>query len=361
VADHVFDALKRHLVEPGFVYAVGYSLEKLHSGVLAQMLKEPDRKDLFASLWKLVSPDEQLLPDKIVEVKVTREHKLGKGCVIDLFAVASLGDQHYRRLFCEYKVDGTGDHDVQCARIKSTAAKKYPPDLNKRSAFALVTPGGAAFWDVPCEFRKLDIVDLLQLLQPWESAALLVKAYLSALRDEELRRKIVGTAITLSPDARRELGYRGYDVWYDYYGVLKPLLPNPNDWRIFAASHNAVMTWEPSWQGKIAESRNPSGWLYCEMSEDKLCLKIHLTDRSRFGALISAVERSAELVRTFGLTSKRRLREPHEKTQTLTLADRSYQNQLSEPHIIARSLEAFVPDQFLKLCDQIRQRMDSPN
>ena len=99
--------LNDHVKSPNFVYIVGYSLEKVHSGVLCSLLRSQAGPQLAASLWNR-SHEEQVRSEDITVLRADREQRIGKAGIVDLvFAFADTRTKRTHHVVCEFKVDGT--------------------------------------------------------------------------------------------------------------------------------------------------------------------------------------------------------------------------------------------------------------
>ena len=284
--DRGVEKLRANVESPNFVYAVGYSLEKVHSGVLCYLLNHhKNRCQLAADLWNRLTTSievEEVPGSCVTELTARREKKVGRYAMDLLVEFTDTRTHQVHYIVCEYKVDGSGDHGKQCNDIKEAwnEKKEY---TRKPVRFGFVVTGGARFWDPPgqCDekdigFTTLKISDVKDLLDPYESVPL-VQDYLSALADEEVRGRVAHKLPDKYWHDPSLLGYRGRDWWYAYYDILRHLLPKEMRWSIYNGGHNAVMCWKGS-QGETAGDTwfelPHLGSLFCEFNDDSLKLKI---------------------------------------------------------------------------------------
>jgi hypothetical protein len=275
--------LKENVKSPNFVYAVGYSLEKVHSGVLCHILNHGDQGDpdrsLAASLWNLLSDGQEMPADDIRTVRACRERKIGPRTVGDMHIEIAMKKGETKHILCEYKVDGTGGHDDQCEQIRKAWVDNKNGNFAGETRFAFIVTGGARFWDAPSSstgFKMLDLRAVRELFTSYTRVPL-VRDYLSALTDEEVRGQVAHRLPDKYWDNRSLLGYRDRDWWYAYYDTLRHLLPDGMRWSIYSGGHNAVMCWEGSEDEAThdASFKLPDlGSLYCELNDASLKLKI---------------------------------------------------------------------------------------
>lgn len=284
------DELEEHTKSQNFVYAVGYSLEKVHSGILCNLLNSDHGSKIASAFWNKVSDLSQsgfetIPAEDIEDLKAVREYKIAKRTVADLiisFEHSETGEKHH--IVCEYKVDGTVEYEDQCKRIRKAWMEVCP---DKQSAFVFVTTGGSRFWTPPDEFAHIDIPHLKKILGPCEEDVPLLTDYFLALDDELLRRTIVEFVVDREDEDMASLGYRRYDIYYAYYDVIRNLL-NREEWQIESGGRNPVMSWRNSWGCKndefdelkkkniiLSSSRiAPSCFLYCEFNYLNFYIKV---------------------------------------------------------------------------------------
>ncbi|MEN6506223.1 MAG: hypothetical protein ABFD92_16940 [Planctomycetaceae bacterium] len=159
--------LRTHVKSPSFVYAVGYALEKVHSGVMAHLVNGEHGRELAAAIWNLLNPAAKIVVDDMEQPTAEREYRIAKGSVIDLrirFHHKRTGQTHW--ILCEYKVEGTGNHDRQCQAFHDGWIAG--PHGDEPTTYAFVTLGGARFWrppSPPSPFHHVDIPDVVNLLE----------------------------------------------------------------------------------------------------------------------------------------------------------------------------------------------------
>jgi len=365
--DEVVDRLRTNVASPNFVYAVGYSLEKTHSGVLRHLLNHhPARHRLAADLWNRLADDgngDQISWRDIEELSARREQKVGHYAVDLLVEFRNSRAQQVCNIICEYKVDGTGDHDAhesQCSGIRRAweGAREY---AGRPARFALVVTGGSRFWDRPRAFEFLDIDDLQSLLHKSASSWQLVAEYLAALDDEKARGRVACKLANVSWEVRQELGYRSYDWWYAYYDCLRRQIgPSPDWWWIYATRHNPVLCWKPAWEDRLGDLSNVSrlGRLYCEFNEWRLILKIEWNEGratpENAQRLYQAVDETVQEHGGWLCERTRRYRQPKGSS---SLVRQTFNGGLSVEEI-ARTTEAFLRDSFEPICRGVKARLD---
>jgi hypothetical protein len=230
--DQLVARLRKNVASTNFVYVVGYALEKVHSGVLANLINGQHGRELAASFWNALG-EPQVKATDLEQPEANREYKTGQHSVVDLvvsFKNKSTGLLHH--IVYEYKVDGTSDHwhhEQQCLAIRKNWELSHGHDLN---CFAFVTAGGSRFWMPPPCFKHVDLPLLQELLLPYDSVAL-IHEYLEALEDERIRGEIAPT-VPLADNEKRQLGYRGYDWWYAFYSHLKKSMGTEREWSIYS-------------------------------------------------------------------------------------------------------------------------------
>ncbi|MCC6909168.1 MAG: hypothetical protein IT430_14595 [Phycisphaerales bacterium] len=283
----IAERLQRNVSSQNYVYAVGYSLERVHSGTLAACLRADDEcsKAIGAALWNW--PDGSgLHPHQISHVEVQHEFKLAPGCVTDL-VVTLHAEGTTRRIVMEYKVDGTGGHEDQCLRTSrhSQAADRV----------YFVTLGGAEFLDGPDRWKgeghravHFRLNHMVELLQPQCLRRALLPAYLEALHDEQLRREHCFALAQLAESNSRcasKLGYRRFDWWYAAYEHLRNWLPaaEQNHWSIWSGTNNAVMNWRLGFDGPQRDCGgiDGTGSLYIEVRNDRLVGCVAWSEQAR--------------------------------------------------------------------------------
>lgn len=280
------ETLRQRVRSMNFVYAVGYSLEKVHSGVLFTLLRSPEHGPrLVSSLWNELSDSVRVSSRDIPSDKICvgREKKIAKGCVPDMVLTFrnSRTDEVHHIVF-EYKVDGTSGYERQCRHTRESFLKNHPDD-EPRTLFVFATMGGCRFWKRPEGFLRLDIGDLLEILDEWRDEEL-VRQYLVALGDEVQRGKLASIALDLWKDDenKRELGYRGYDWWYAYYDALRNGFSSPKEWEIYTGGHNPVLNWAPAFGSELNGANEcPFGTIYCEFNWDKFIIKLAWHDGNK--------------------------------------------------------------------------------
>ena len=341
-----------------FVYVVGYSLEKVHSGVLARLVDGPHGSAVVAAFWNALCP-QPIAPEDVKQPKAVREHKIGPRAVVDLlisFRNNQTGEKHH--LVCEYKVEGTGNHDGQCQRFRDHWESKHP---DEPTCFAFITTGGARFWTPPppsC-FQHVDLPALLKLLSPYREHRL-VHDYTEALEDEQLRGALAPAVAGLSPAEKRELGYRSYSWWYAYYHALRTKFAAPQEWDIYSGTRNPVMRWRPSWAWKDEESRNkcPFGMFYCEFNRSSLMLKFGWYDRAGTPANVQRLRQaliagSSDLGRYGFETCLRR-----KKANKYTSAAKVPLDFTQPLDALAQQVQKFVPSGFWTTASKLVARID---
>lgn len=230
---------------PTWVAMAGYTVEKLHTNILARSLepKTPAARTLAAALWKRAC-DETIDPEHITDVSVHLEVALGKGrhSVVDLVVELTLG-QEKRSLAIEVKVDGPPD-----ARQLGTMARSY--EVGAKKTLVLLCLGGAQACRLeyvrdlkdgfmPRRWAVKDILELGPLIEAASPAPGVTRDWLAELEIEERRRTMA------YEDAATRVGlpYRGrsLDV-YRYYLAAEALRPDGGDWDISVQPRGVVMT-----------------------------------------------------------------------------------------------------------------------
>lgn len=366
-ARQVVKQLEKNVASPNFVYAVGYSLEKVHSGVLCHLLnhhKDRHRRQLAVDLWNALSKRRKMSVDDLDSVRAARERKVGPRTVVDLYVELVMKSGERRCVLCEYKVDGTQNYVEQCQRIKEHWTNRENGDPEGDACFGFAAMGGARFWHPPDEFTMLGLDKVTRLLTPYSSIPL-VGDYLSALDDEKLRREIAPCPFLIAKKKRNgdlsALGFRGYDWWYAYYDTLRQKLP-PDEWEICSGGHNAVMTWSGSspWAEYSGQQRCKRGAFYCEFNNWDLMLKIRWKEHNESENKPWAKEfydavRSAKptLSEDLGLKLTRRGSQAKQYSSwaKLPLSDCESVNE------VASEVSRFLPNGFLAACEPIMEQL----
>lgn len=230
---------------PTWVAMAGYTVEKLHTNVLARSLesKTAAAKELAAALWKKAS-DEVLAPESITAIEIKRENALGKGrhSVVDLVVELTLG-QEKRSLAIEVKVDGPPD-----ARQLGAMARSH--EVGAKKSLVLLCLGGAQACRLeyvrdlkdgfqPRRWAVKDILELGPLIEAASPAPGVTRDWLAELEIEERRR----TLAYEDAATRAGLPYRGrsLDV-YRYYLAAEALRPDSGDWDVSDQPNGVVMT-----------------------------------------------------------------------------------------------------------------------
>ena len=349
--------LRDHVKSPNFVYVVGYSLEKVHSGVMVNLVNGPHGRDLVASFWNTLCSQPIAAMDLEQPIAV-REYKTGSRSVVDLlvsFQNNQTGRKHH--LLCEYKVEGTQDHKGQCQRFRNNWESSHP---DEPTCFAFITTGGARYWTPPPSscFQHVDLPDLVSLLSPYRSIPL-VHDYIEALEDEQLRGNIASAITGLSSDEEPRLGYRGYSWWYAYYHSLRSMLGTPQDWDIYSGTHNPVMCWQPSWKWEVSDSPNKCsiGMFYCEFNYSSLLLKLAWHDGAGTSANVQRLrqamdECSADLSK-YGLKMCLRGSKANQYT-TVAKMDIDISQPLG---VLVQKVRLFVPHGFWNMASRLVARL----
>jgi len=181
---------------PTWVAMAGYTVEKLHTNVLARSLerKTAAAKELAAALWKKAC-DETIDPEHITDIMVRPEQRLGKGhhSVVDLVVELALG-QDKRCLAIEVKVDGPPD-----GRQLNTMARSY--EVGAKKALVLLCLGGAQACRLeyvrdlkdgfqPRRWAVKDILEIGGLIEAASPAPGVTRDWLAELEIEERRRSL---------------------------------------------------------------------------------------------------------------------------------------------------------------------------
>ena len=349
------NALRAHVGAPNFVYVVGYSLERTHSGVLTWLLRAQEtRRHAAAELWNHASPDGPSVSAEDIR-EVTARHEAGiskKAGFLDLLVELKIDKPRW--LLVEYKVDGSGDHDRQCKAFRDEWLSSEGHD-EESSRFLLVTTGGARFWDTPEHWAQLEIRRLHKILEPWADIPL-IGDYREALEDERVRGDIAleTVAPAMGKEEAARLGYRLYDRWYAYYHSLRKLFPAPCDWAIYSGGRNPVLNWSPAWPPHSQSSRTECslGRLYCEFNWSRFFVKLAWKEGVERDAerLYAGVDRLGDHLKKACLApTGRRNRNPKDYS---TLARRQFPAE--DPDAIVAWVTNFVPEEFLSLCQAIR-------
>ena len=228
---------------PTWVAMAGYTVEKLHTNVLARSLesKTSAAKELAAALWNLAC-DEVLVPDEIGAIDVRREEALGKGrhSVVDL-AIAFAVGQDTRTLAIEVKVDGRPD-----GKQLATMAKSHGVGARKHLVLLCLGGAQACRLEYEPELQKLafplrrwsvaNVLDLGPLIEAASPAPGVTRDWLAELALEERRR-------TLAFADEKADGYRGrsLDV-YRYHLAAEALRPESGVWDVSDQPRGVVMT-----------------------------------------------------------------------------------------------------------------------
>lgn len=229
-----------------WVAMAGYTVEKLHTNILARSLESSKlaAKELAAELWRLAC-DEPIAPGEIGKIKVQREATLGKGrhSVVDLLVEFSVR-QETRTLAIEVKVDGSPS-----GQQLATMAKSYKPDANRH--LVLLCLGGAQACRLEDEpaLQKLNlrprrwsvehILKLAPLIETASPALGVTRDWLTELTLEQ-RRRTLAFADAIS---RAGCTYRGriWDV-YRYGLAADALAPDHGFWDVSDQRNGVVMT-----------------------------------------------------------------------------------------------------------------------
>ena len=334
-----------------FVYVVGYSLEKVHSGVLAALLNSHYGVELAAALWNKVCAKQPLSAKTITDVRAKREKKIGQRTVVDLIVTskdAVGGKAHH--VICEYKVDGTEKYLDQCKRIRNAWLERNPGTKDD-SCFVLATMGGARFWDLPDNYRRLDIPDILDILKKHQDVPL-VAQYTSALKDERLRGEIAADIADMGNV--QHLGYRDYDWWYAYYDALRNEFAERGDWRIYSGGHNPVLCWQPAWSSNKPNAKNfcAFGRIFCEFNRGEFRLKIEWNDNKDTESFYAAVEEAWENLAELGFHRTRRNWHPK---QYSSVGKKDFSEDLRNIQRIVDWVDDFIANRFFAFCQAFRE------
>lgn len=287
-----------------YVYAIGYALEKVHGGVLQAILLSDDGPILAADLWTRCHGEANFTQDAISNVRVKREEKITKAGTIDMVVTFRVGNQD-RFILCEYKVDGTKEHDQQCRSFKAEWDHRH---FGHQTRYAFFTAGASRFWDPPSDFTHLDIPDLIAMLEPLQPHyPHLLPAYLTALHDDLIRGEIAVQVANTNSDERACHGYRGFDWWYAYYHALKQEFVLPRDWEMYSGGRNPVLNWKPAFTKDTLGGKNVCrfGRLFCEFNKSTFLLKVAWNPENpsndKVAELYDLVNASG-MIEEFGLT-----------------------------------------------------------
>jgi hypothetical protein len=233
-------------VTPTWIDIAGYTIEKLHTNVLARSLKSgtPAANELAAALWKLASGEE--VPGvQITDLHVRCEHPLGKGThsVVDLLLDFAVGGGA-RHLAVEVKVDGPPNGAQLATMAKSLM-------LGPHRKLVLLCLGGAQACRIEAErdlqaqdiqIPRWSVKDILNLSYQIEAASPapgVTRDWLAELANEECRR--TGAFEDASLVCDRRYRYRLQDV-YRYRLAAEALDPDGGFWDVSVQPFGVVMT-----------------------------------------------------------------------------------------------------------------------
>lgn len=256
-----------------WVGVAGYSLEKIHTGVIAHALNRgtPASKALAASLWCHAST-ESITADDITQVSAKSEVSLGDGpdSVIDLMvSITTVRGVH--RLGLELKVDAPPRKE-QLERLdqglrgqKGVAAATVLLALSAAQVCRVERghPPGVSRWGLDDLLVRGEL-----LLEAGDRT--IVEPWLRELAFERARRD--GTDAVTEADARRfgyrERTWRAYELarWARQFAR-----GGPQQWEVSMQSHNVVMTAMGSW--RTVSTGGPEVTTYLEIAGNELCLK----------------------------------------------------------------------------------------
>lgn len=231
---------------PSWIDIAGYSIEKLHTNVLARSLTSstPAAAELAAALWKLAS-DESVAPAAITALHAQCEHRLKRGAhsVVDLL-VTFVVDGSPRHLAVEVKVDGPPDG----TQLESMATSFVP---GPHRHLVLLCMGGAQVCRIEAEqdllaknlvIRRLAVKDILQLGKLVEAASPapgVTRDWLAELADEERRRT---EAFEDGAATRHRYRGRSLDVYRYRLAADAMASDNSGSWDVSVQPFGVVMT-----------------------------------------------------------------------------------------------------------------------
>lgn len=260
---------------PTWVAMAGYTVEKLHTNILASSLenKVPAAKELAAALWKLACA-ESISPTEIGTIDVKREQRLDKGrhSVVDLVVEFPVG-QDRRCLAIEVKVDGRPD-GKQLARM----AKSY--EVGAKKHMVLLCLGGAQACRMefapelqrtgfaPRRWSVKDIIELGSLIEAASPAPGVTRDWLAELALEERRRTLAFADVSTRADCPR----RGrLQTVYRYGLAAEALAPEAGQWDVSDPRNGVVMTE----RSKVHQfkAKGKQSYVYLEVSKGALRVK----------------------------------------------------------------------------------------
>ncbi len=256
-----------------WVRVAGYSLEKIHTGVLIHALTRGTAasKAVAAGLWECATKA-AIDPASITTLSAVPEVSVGDGAnsVIDLLVSFTARDEvHW--LGVEMKVDASPRREQLELLGKGVRAKK-----GAHHAMALLALGAAQVCRVerglPPGVARLGVDDLLSL----ESSLLdagdpaIVRPWLRELAFERARRDGADDALDGS-EARHGYRPRTRRAYQLALFARRLELAGEKPWEVSIQSHNVIATSTASWR-KIPGS-TPPVYLYLELTDDGLCLK----------------------------------------------------------------------------------------
>ncbi len=273
--------LIEHARSPTWTRIAGYSIEKVHTGVLVHALRRGGAAShaLAVAMWNLAT-DEAITPAEVAAVEAAPECQLGTGrhSVIDLLVVITLRAGGRLRLGIEVKVDASPDW-AQAHRLGS-ALRSIAAREPGRAAMVLLTLGVAQVcrWEgaseqSPSSVRRWGLDDLLRLREFIRAASDLdavVEPWLRELDDEQLRRH---HAREVAAQDAEVLGYRGRTLLtYQLHQLAGDLeAACHGSWTVSVQSHNVVATSHKA-NDPIVIDGAPLR-MYLEIAGDQLCLK----------------------------------------------------------------------------------------
>ncbi len=231
---------------PTWVAMAGYTVEKLHTNILACSLNsgKPAAKQLTAALWQLAC-GETIASGEIGTINAKAEVAVGSGrhSVVDLHVEFEVG-QGKRTLAIEVKVDGSpdGGHLATMATSLRVDAQRQLVLLCLGSAQVCHLDGKEALHKLnlqPSHWSVKHILQLADLIEAASPAPGVTKDWLTELALEERRRTEAFADATLPTDWT----YRGRvrDV-YRYALAAAALAPDHGSWHVSDQPHGVVLT-----------------------------------------------------------------------------------------------------------------------
>lgn len=270
-----------HARSPSWTRIAGYSIEKVHTGVLVHALRRGGAAShaLAVAMWNLAT-DEAITPAEVALVEAAPECQLGTGrhSVIDLLVVITLRAGGRLRLGIEVKVDASPDW-AQAHRLGS-ALRSIAGREPGRAAMVLLTLGVAQVcrwegtWEQsPSSVRRWGLDEFLRLRETIRAASDLdavVEPWLRELDDEVLRQT---HARAVAEQDAATLGYRGRTLLaYRLHHLAGELdVAGHGLWTVAVHSHNVVATSHKA--NHLLPVEGPPLRAFLEITDGQLCLK----------------------------------------------------------------------------------------